>query len=200
MIGRALSIVAGVFLAAVAIGGTSNTATVVLTDPARTKYAEALAPIKSFKLTDQDGHPFGPEHLKGRAALVFFGFTNCPNVCPPTMQKLRAVQRALQVDEDRFVVAMISVDGDRDTPDVMKAYLVPFEPGFIGLTGDPKLVRDVAADFSAVFFKGLPTDATGSYNVEHTSQTYLVDQAGQVRATFYNAPADDMIAVTRAML
>jgi protein SCO1/2 len=116
------------------------------------------------------------------------------------MQKLRQVQRTLQVDESRFVVALISVDGDRDTPEVMKHYLAPFEPGFIGLTGDPKVVREIAAGFSAVFFKGMPTDATGGYNVEHTSQAYLVDQAGQVRATFYNAPTDDMVAVARTLL
>ena len=116
------------------------------------------------------------------------------------MQKLRAVQRALEVDESKFVVALISVDGERDTPEVMKRYLAPFEPGFVGLTGDPKLVRDLAAGFSAVFFKGLPTDAAGGYNVEHTSQAYLVDRSGQLRATFYNAPTEDMVAVTRAIL
>jgi protein SCO1 len=92
------------------------------------------------------------------------------------------------------------VDGERDTPAVMKAFLEPLGPGFLGLTGDPRIVRDIATDFSAVFFKGMPTDAAGGYDVEHTSQVYLVDREGRLRATFYNAPVGDMVAVTRGVL
>ena len=82
----------------------------------------------------------------------------------------------------------------------MQKYLEPFMPGFIGLTGDPRAVRDIAAQFRAVFFKGMPTDSVGGYNVEHTSQIYLVDKAGRLRATFYNAPSDDIIATTRRVM
>jgi protein SCO1/2 len=171
-----------------------------LQEPERTMVPNAPVALPDFRLMDQDGRAFGLQELRGRISLVFFGFTNCPNVCPPTIQKLRAVQRTLGADESRFVVALISVDGERDTPEVMKRYLGPFEPGFIGLTGEPKLVRDIAAGVPAVFFKGLPTDPAGGYNVEHTSQAYLINKAGEVKATFYNAPIDDIVAVTRAML
>jgi len=199
MLGKATIVAATLLWTSIAIGATPSPA-IGLVDRERTKFAETVSPLPDFQLLDQNGHAFGLQDLRGRASLVFFGFTNCPSVCPPTMQKLRQVQRTLQAEESKFVVALISVDGDRDTPEVMKRYLAPFEPGFIGLTGDPKLVREIAAAFSAVFFKGMPTDSTGSYDVEHTSQAYLVDQAGQVRATFYNAPADDMAAVARTLL
>jgi len=97
-------------------------------------------------------------------------------------------------------VVMISVDGDRDTPAVMKAYLEPLSDRFIGLTGDPKAVQKIAAKFSAVFFKGLPGDNSGNYLVEHTSQVYLIDDQGRVRATFFDAPVEAMSEATRAIV
>lgn len=97
-------------------------------------------------------------------------------------------------------VVMISVDGGRDTPAVMKAYLEPLSDQFIGLTGDPKAVRKIAAGFSAVFFKGLPADNSGAYLVEHTSQIYLVDDQGRLRATFFDASVEAMSEATRAIV
>ena len=88
---------------------------------------------------------------------------------------------------------MISVDGERDTPEVMKKYLAGYSDSFIGLTGDPKAVRKIAADFKAVFFKGLPYDNAGNYQVEHTSLIYLVDSQGRLRATFLDAPVESMV-------
>ena len=155
--------------------------------------------MQDFALLDQDGKPFKFSDLHGRTVLVFFGFTNCPNVCPPTLQQLRQIQRQLQ-QEAPLTTVFVSVDGERDTPAVMQKYLEPFMPGFVGLTGDPRAVRDIAAQFRAVFFKGMPTDSVGGYNVEHTSQVYLVDKAGRLRATFYNAPSDDIIATTRRVM
>lgn len=166
----------------------------------RVQWVESPRQLRDFSLTDQDGQPFQWSSLRGGTVLVFFGFTNCPNVCPPTMQRLRQVQRALQSDDGALTSVLISVDGERDTPAVMKAYLAPFMPGFIGLTGHPKAVRAIADDFAAVFFKGMPTDTMGGYNVEHTSQVYLVDREGRLRATFYQASADEMIDTTRRVM
>jgi protein SCO1/2 len=113
------------------------------------------------------------------------------------MQKLREVQRALSGEEQAVTCVLISVDGDRDTPQAMKAFLEPFGAGFVGLTGKPTEVRKIANTFAAVFFKGMPSDRSGGYNVEHTSQVYLVDGEGRLRATFYDAPAERMVATTR---
>ena len=168
--------------------------------PDRTQIANPTAPIADIQLLDQDGHEFGLAALQGRTTLVFFGFTNCPNVCPPTLQKIRQVQRSLNAPETNLMGVFVSVDGERDTPARMKEYLRPFSPGFVGLTGDPARVKDLATAFSAVFFKGMPTDTAGGYNMEHTSQVYLVDRSGRLRATFYNAPADDMAKVTAQVL
>ena len=96
---------------------------------------------------------------------------------------------------------MVSVDGDRDKPEDMKRYLNSVSPGFIGLTGDPRRVRGIAGEFSAVFFKGMSRDSSGRYLVEHTSQVYLLDRKGQLRSTFFNATVDEMIeATTRVAL
>lgn len=171
-----------------------------LQDPQRTQLAEPPLLLADFELVDQDARPFKFSTLHGQALLVFFGFTNCPNVCPPTLQMLRQVQRSLLHEKADVHVLFISVDGERDTPAAMKKYLEPFMPGFVGLTGDPKVVKDIATAFSAVFFKGMPTDTVGGYNVEHTSQVYLVDRNGRMRATFFNAPAADVEAVTARVL
>jgi protein SCO1/2 len=165
---------------------------VVLAQPAR--------PLADFSLTDQDARAFQFSALEGRTVLVFFGFTQCQSVCPPTLQVLRQVYRSLDDDGSELTCMFISVDGARDSPAVLKEYLAPFAPGFIGLTGDPTLVRDIAAGFPAVFFKGMPTDTTGGYDVEHSSQVYLVDGERRLRATFYNASAADMMAATRTVM
>ena len=87
-----------------------------------------------------------------------------------------------EADQGAPVVVFVSVDGERDTPAVLKQYLAGYPDNFIGLTGDPKTVRKIAAGFKAVFFKGLPYDSAGNYQVEHTSMVYLVDPEGSIRA------------------
>jgi protein SCO1/2 len=165
----------------------------------RVRLATPAVPLADFSLTDQDNKPFKFSHLNGQPKLVFFGFTHCQSVCPPTLQKLREVCRSLSKDDSTFRCVMISVDGERDTAAAMKEYLAPFQPGFIGLTGSPAVVKDIAAQFPAVFFKGTPRPQSG-YDVEHTSQVYLVDRQGQLRATFYNAAPDAMIETAREVI
>jgi len=166
----------------------------------RVKLAQSPTKVPDFSLRDQDASAVAFSDLRGQTVLVFFGFTHCRSVCPPMMQKLRQVRRSLDADNVPITIVFISVDGERDTPAVMKDYLAPFAPGFIGLTGEPRAVRDIAATFPAVFFKGMPTDTEGGYDVEHTSQVYVVDKKGRLRATFYNASADAMAAATRRIM
>ncbi len=155
--------------------------------------------INEFVLTDQDGKPFGLRQLKGRPVLVFFGFTNCPLACPTAMAQLLSVSRGSDGDAREARVVMISTDGERDTPAVMKQYLARLSPDFIGLTGPPKEVGRIAAQFSAVFFRGRAADRSGKYLVEHTTQIYLLDRAGRLRATFFDAPVDTLADVTAAV-
>jgi protein SCO1/2 len=160
---------------------------------------EPPKPVADFALTDQDGRPFDFSRLRGRPALVFFGFTHCPDVCPAALAKLKLLH-ARDAELARVQVVFISVDGNRDTPEAVKAYLAPLSQQFLGLTGDPELVRDVAARFAAAFFKGQPGGDAQDYEVQHSSQIYLVDAAGDLRAEFYDAPLDTMATLTRAVL
>jgi protein SCO1 len=154
--------------------------------------------VTDFSLTGEEGQTLRLSSLRGRSALVFFGFTHCPGVCPATMFKLRLLSESLEQEAGASpLVLFVSVDGDRDTPGVMKAYLESYPENFVGLTGDPRTVRTIAAGFKAVFFKGLPSDSSGEYLVEHTSQVYLVDERGRLRATFFDAPVEIMAKVTR---
>lgn len=166
----------------------------------RVQYAAIPKRISDFTLTDHAAKPFTSRDLLGRTSLVFFGFTNCQSVCPPTMTRLRQVARALAGESAPFANVLVSVDAERDTPAAMARFLEPFMPGFVGLTGDAAVVRGLAGDFSAVFFKGMPTDTKGGYNVEHTPQVYLVDREGRLRATFYNASVEAMVDAARRVM
>lgn len=156
-------------------------------------------PIEDFELTDQDGAPFRFSQLRGRPALIFFGYTHCPDVCPLTLGKLQRVLDTADPSLHEIGLVMISVDGNRDDAPAMKAYLSALAPHGIGLTGDPRAVRQVAAQFSSVFIKQFPDKAGGPYLVEHTSQVYLVDRQGRLRETFFDAPIDSMAHATAAV-
>ncbi|MBL8200947.1 MAG: SCO family protein [Chromatiales bacterium] len=161
--------------------------------------ANPAQPITDFELTDHNGKPFRLSRLQGRPVLVFFGFTNCPVACPAAMGRLLAASRSADPAVREARVVMISTDGERDTPAVMKQYLARLSPDFIGLTGPPKEVGRIAAQFSAVFFRGRAADESGNYLVEHTTQIYLLDRAGRLRATFFDAPVDTLARVTGAV-
>jgi protein SCO1/2 len=165
----------------------------------RTQLADPPAATPDFTLSNQQGEPFSASDLRGHVALVFFGFTNCMGVCPATMQVLRQATRDLGADAAMLRNVLISVDAERDTAAAMKAFLEPFGPGFVGLTGEPTALRKLADGFKAVYFKGMPRPA-GGYDVEHTSQVYLVDRAGRLRATFQGAGSEEIASVTRQVL
>ena len=166
----------------------------------RTQLVEPPALIPDFSLTDQDGRQFASRDLHGQTALLFFGFSNCQGVCPATLQVLRQATREASNDATaQLRVVFISVDGERDTPAALKAYLEPFGPAFMGLTGAPAEVSRIAKDYKAVFFKGMPRPA-GGYDVEHTSLVYLVDRQGRLRATFQGAGSEEIASLTRAVM
>jgi protein SCO1/2 len=155
--------------------------------------------LKDFTLTDQDGHSRRFESLRGVPLLVFFGFTNCPDVCPAALAKLKLLHAADKGALKSVGIIMISVDGERDSPAVMKKYLAMLSPDFIGLTGNPRAVGDIAARFSAVAFKEQP-GKDGNYKVFHSEQVFVVDKAGRLRASFSGAALEDMITITRLLL
>jgi protein SCO1 len=135
-----------------------------------------------FKLTDQNGQVVTDEDLKGRPFLVFFGFTHCPDVCPTALFEVSEIMRALGPDADRTRALFITVDPERDTPDVMKEYLSSFDKHLAGLTGDAAAIAAVAKAYR-VYFKKVPLDQ-GGYTMDHTAIVYLMDKEGRFVAPF----------------
>jgi len=135
-----------------------------------------------FRLTDQNGSAVTDEDLKGRPFLVFFGFTNCPDICPTTLFEVSEIFRKLGPDADRVGALFITVDPERDTPAALKDYLSSFDPHLSGLTGDPVAVAAVAKAYR-VYFKKVPLDQ-GGYTMDHTAIVYLMDKQGRFVSPF----------------
>lgn len=159
----------------------------------------APRPIADFTLTDQDGRRRSFSSLRGEPTLIFFGFTHCPDVCPAALTKLKLLHESSGGALKGARVVMISVDGERDTPAVMKKYLASMSPDFVGLTGSPRAVADIAARFSAVAYKEQP-GSNGDYAFFHSSQVFLVDRSGRLRASFADASVENMATVTRIVI
>jgi cytochrome oxidase Cu insertion factor (SCO1/SenC/PrrC family) len=155
-------------------------------------------PVADFELTDQKGTRKRLSSLAGQPTFVFFGFTHCPEICPTTMQKLAQLKSSQSSELAKLQVVLISVDGERDTPEAMAEFLKQFPKDFIGLTGPSAEVREIALRFSAPFFKNPPKD--GTYLVEHSSRVYALDKQGHLRAELYDAPNDSMLGLARALL
>jgi protein SCO1/2 len=136
----------------------------------------------SFQLTDQAGQTVTEKSLQGRPTLIFFGFTHCPDVCPTALFEMSEVLRAMGKDADRVNSYFVSVDPERDTPDIIKTYLQSFDPHLKGLTGSE---AQVAAMMSAyrVYAKKVPLK-DGDYTMDHTALIYLMDRDGKFVAPF----------------
>lgn len=166
--------------------------------PERTLLANPPRAIADFQLTNQAGKPVKLADLRGTPLLVFFGFTHCSSVCPTALHQLQQLEREHRADLGKTRIVIISVDGERDTPQAMSEWLKPLSVNFIGLTGTPARVHEIANNFSAAFFKQ-PETKPGEYQVQHNSQIFLVDSQGRLRATFFNAPVATMATVTHTI-
>jgi protein SCO1/2 len=154
--------------------------------------------IADFTLTDQNGAPYSSTSLRGQPVLVFFGYAHCPDVCPAALAKLKLVHASQDEGVRRAQVVFVSVDGERDTPAALKEYLGRLSPDFIGLTGDPDVVRGIAEGFRVAFYKDQP-GADARYEIEHSGQIYLLDAAGNLRAELYDPPIDTIETLIRAL-
>jgi protein SCO1 len=135
-----------------------------------------------FKLIDQNGRTVTEQDMKGKPFLVFFGFTHCPDVCPTTLFDISEVLRKLGPDADRAAALFVTVDPERDTPEVMKSYLSSFDPHLRGLTGEEAAVDGVIKAYRA-YAKKVP-NPDGSYSMDHTALVYLMDKEGRFVAPF----------------
>jgi protein SCO1/2 len=153
-----------------------------------------------YALPDQDGKTRTPADFKGKVTAVFFGYTQCPDVCPTTLAELAQVKKLLGPDGERLQAVFISVDPERDTPEVLKAYVTSFDPSFVALRGTPEQTAATAKDFK-MFFAKSPGKTPESYTVDHSTGTYLFDAQGQVRLfERYGAGAETLAADVKALL
>jgi protein SCO1/2 len=155
-------------------GGSAPKASFKAVDITGAEYARELS------LPDADGKMRTLADFKGKVTLVFFGYTQCPDVCPTTLAELAAVKRDLGKDGNRVQGVFVSVDPQRDTPQILKAYMASFDPGFVALRGTPEQVKEAARQFK-VFYAQVPGRTEGSYTVDHTAGTYVFDAQGKVR-------------------
>jgi protein SCO1 len=155
---------------------------------------------RQLSLTDVDGHRRTLADFKGKVVLVFFGYTQCPDVCPTTMAELAEVKRALGADGARVVGIFVTVDPERDTAELLKAYLANFGPDMVGLRGSADDVRAAAKEFK-VFYSKVPGKTDTSYTVDHTAGSYVFDTQGKVRLfTRYGSGAPALVADLKLLL
>lgn len=157
-------------------------------------------PLEDFTLTDHTGAPFSLSDLRGRPALVFFGFTNCPDICPTTLGEFKRVKSLLGRDADEVAFVFVSVDPQRDTPERLAEYVGAFDPAFIGLTGDDAALRPIAQEFG-VYYQAVPLEGSETaYTVDHTASSFALDREGRLAIVFsYGTPPDAIAQRLRAL-
>lgn len=167
----------------------------------RTQTLPVLTIGGDFTLTDHNNQPFQLASLRGKAVLIFFGYTYCPDACPTTLAKLSSVYRKLGPDASRVKTLYITVDPDRDTPEVLKADLSYFGVDALGLTGTREEIDQVVHQYGASYEISSTPDSKGRYTVAHTTTLYGLGTAGRVRMTFpYEATADEIVAGVEDLL
>jgi protein SCO1/2 len=145
-------------------------------------YAQALS------LKDFDGKVRTLAEFKGKVVVVFFGYTQCPDVCPTTMTRMLEVKKLLGDKGDRLQVIFITLDPERDTAEILKAYLGSFDPGFLALIPTMDELPDLAKNFK-VYYKKVPSKTPGNYSMDHTAASFVYDPKGLPR--LYTRPESD---------
>ncbi len=135
---------------------------------------------RGFQLTDQDGRPRTLADFRGKAVVVFFGYTQCPDVCPTTLAEITEAKRLLGPDGARVQGVFVTVDPQRDTPELLKSYMANFGPDFVALRGTPEQLAEVAKEYK-IYYKKVDGKSPGSYTMDHSAGSYVYDPQGRVR-------------------
>ena len=155
---------------------------------------------RSLALTDQDGKARTLEEFKGKVSIVFFGYTQCPDVCPATLAELAQVKKTLGKDGERLQGIFVTLDPKRDTQAILKAYMANFDPTFVALYGTPEQTKAAAQEFK-VFFATSPGKTENSYTVDHTAGSFIFDSRGKVRLFVrYGSGAEALTADLKVLL
>lgn len=135
---------------------------------------------KGFSLVDHHGKPRTLEDFRGKLVVLFFGYTQCPDVCPTTMAEMAAVLKELGPSADDVQVVFVTLDPERDTQELLASYVPAFDKRFLGLRGDLEATARTAKEFK-VFFAKVPGSEPGSYTIDHTAGSYVFDREGKLR-------------------
>lgn len=155
---------------------------------------------QGFSLTDHNGQLRTLNDFAGKIVVVFFGFTQCPDVCPTSMAELAQVKQLLGSDSDKLQAIFITVDPERDTPELLKAYMANFDPTFLALRPTAEQLPQVARDFK-VYYKKVAGKTKGSYTMDHSAGSYVFDTRGKLRLfTRYGTGAKPLAQDIAALL
>ena len=155
---------------------------------------------KGFSLKDANGATRTLADFKGKVVVLFFGYAQCPDVCPTTMTEMAQVKQQLGADGDKLQVVFITVDPERDTPEVMKAYMGAFDPAFVALIPTTDELAAVAKDFK-VYYKKVEGKTPTSYSMDHSAASYVYDPQGRLRLyARYGAGVAPMVADVKTLL
>ncbi len=149
---------------------------------------------KSFALTDHHGNARTLEDFRGKVVTLFFGFTQCPDVCPTSLATMAEVKRLLGPDAERVQVLFVTVDPERDTPELLASYVPAFGADFLGLHGDAQRTAETAKEFRIFYQKSGDTSGP-HYTIDHTAGTYILDPQGRLRLYVrHGTTAEDIAA------
>jgi protein SCO1/2 len=152
---------------------------------------------RDFRLTDPSGKERTLADFRGMVVMLFFGFTQCPDVCPTALARAVEARNRLGADGERVQVVFVTVDPERDTPVVLKEYTAAFDPSFLGLYGDAERTEVVAREFRVIYQK-VPTGS--SYTMDHTALTFVFDSQGRLRLAVRHEQSADQLAADLRML
>ena len=155
---------------------------------------------KDFSLTDQNGQLRTIKDFSGKVVVVFFGFTQCPDVCPTSMAELASIKKQLGADGDKLQAIFITVDPERDTPELLKAYMANFDPTFLALRPSMDKLPEVAKAYK-IYYKKVEGATPGSYSMDHSAGSYVYDTQGRLRLyNRYGGGSDGLLADIRLLL
>jgi protein SCO1/2 len=155
---------------------------------------------RDFSLTDHNGQTRTIRDFSGKVVVLFFGYTQCPDVCPTSMAELAEVKKLLGKDGDRLQGLFITVDPQRDTPEVLKAYMTNFDPSFLALYTTPDKLVALAKDYK-VYFKKVDGQTPTSYTMDHSAGSYIYDTQGKLRLyTRYGTGTAPLLADIKLLL
>ncbi len=153
-----------------------------------------------FSLTDHNGQARTLEDFRGKLVLLFFGYTQCPDVCPTTLSEMVHVMKLLDKDADKVQVLFVTVDPERDTAKLLSSYVPSFYPSFLGLVGDKAATDEVIKEFK-LFVQKIPAKTGSGYTIDHTAGSYLFDTQGRIRLFIrHGQGAEPIVQDIRALL